>query len=113
MCSVQSPTLLIFDSALLLDAGSCLDDAVAEVDPEAFLPPVAPEEEDDEEDELDEDDDEDVEESPPPPPPPLSTCWLRLLLLLLLPNLESYFLSLEGRGERSRSLFLVLLLLPL
>lgn len=112
MCSVQSPTLLIFDSALLLDAGSCLDDAAAEVDPEAFLPPVAPEEEDDEEDELDEDDDEDVEESPPPPPPPLSTCWLRLLLLLL-PNLESYFLSLEGRGERSRSLFLVLLLLPL
>ena len=112
MCSVQSPTLLIFDSALLLDAGSCWDDAAAEVDPEAFLPPVAPEEEDDEEDELDEDDDEDVEESPPPPPPPLSTCWLRLLLLLL-PNLESYFLSLEGRGERSRSLFLVLLLLPL
>ena len=112
MCSVQSPTLLIFDSALLLDAGSCLDEAAAEVDPEAFLPPVAPEEEDDEEDELDEDDDEDVEESPPPPPPPLSTCWLRLLLLLL-PNLESYFLSLEGRGERSRSLFLVLLLLPL
>ena len=104
MCSVQSPTLFIFDSAFLFAADEDEEDAAfAEVDPAAFLP-VAPDEEDEDDDELDEDEDEDVEESPPlsaPPPPPLR--------LLLLPNLESYFRSFDERGERSRSLLRLLL----
>ena len=104
MCSVQSPTLFIFDSAFLFAADED-EAAFAEFDPAAFLP-VAPEEEEDDDDELDDDEDEDVEESPPlsapppPPPPPLR--------LLLLPNLESYFRSFDERGERSRSLLRLL-----
>ena len=104
MCSVQSPTLLIFDSALFLFALADEDEedfgvAALAAFPAAFLP-VAPEEEDDDDEELEEDDDEDVEESPPlstpPLPPPRPP--------LLLPNLESCFRSFDVSGERSRSL---------